>query len=154
MDHEFLMPEDQRLGAYSSAASGGAVYYKGKTVGEGPLTDIGGGYASGGGGILWFHGQEVHGQEDMRSLVAGNLFINAGNGYGLARGMVFYCGKQLDITVGVETTELEHLGDGWSRTPDNSYLFRGEAMSRAEGRRRCPYFAEYGEAAGQNCPSQ
>jgi len=150
VDHEYLKPDEQRLGAYSSAGYDGAVYYKGKRVGEGPLTDIGGGYASGGHGILWFHGQEVHGQEDMRSLVSGHQFHNAGNGYGLARGMVFYCGKQLDIdgAVNVHETKLDHLGDGWSRTAANNYLFRGEVMSKEEARVRCPYYAEYGEAAG------
>ena len=150
VDHEYLKPEEQRLGAYSEAGYDGAVYYKGKRLGAGPLTDIGGGWASGHQGVLWFHGQEV---EDVSgglvSLVVGHRFLNAGNGYGLAQGRVFYCGKDLDIDGGdVHATELDHLGDGWSRTAANTYLFRGEVVPTAEARVRCPYYAALGEAAG------
>ena len=146
---DVLAPEDQRLGAYHVDRSNN-VYYKGERLGIGPFKDIGDGWASGGGGTLYFHGQEVELSSLMQAVVLRGQFHNAGNGYGIAEGgRVFYAGKEVDIgPITGHQTELDHLGDGWSRTSKNVYLVRGKVVSEETARKRCPYFAEYGEAAG------
>ncbi|GMI33979.1 hypothetical protein TrRE_jg298, partial [Triparma retinervis] len=148
VDHDFLAPEHQRLGAYH-VDRGNNVYYKGERLGIGPFKDIGDGWASGGGGTLYFHGQEVELSSLMQAVVLRGQFYNAGNGYGIAEGgRVFYSGKEVDIgPITGHQTELDHLGDGWSRTSKNVYLVRGKVVSELTARKRCPYFAEFGEAA-------
>ena len=140
----FLVPEEQRLGEYHSSHDG-SIYYKGERLdhgGFGGLEDFGGGYARNGDGTVWFHGKVVEGVDAQY-----NSFHVAGNGYAVNQGVIVYAGKVVEATTGVYETGLDHLGDGWSRTRENTYLFRGEVVPANLARVRCPRFAEVGVAA-------
>ena len=140
----FLVPEEQRLGEYHSSHDG-SIYYKGERLdhgGFGGLEDFGGGYARNGDGTVWFHGKVVEGVNAQY-----NSFHVAGNGYAVNQGVIVYAGKVVEATTGVYETGLDHLGDGWSRTRENTYLFRGEVVPANTARVRCPRFAEVGVAA-------
>ena len=139
MDHDFLKPEAQRLGAYH-VDRGNNVYYKGERLGDGPFKDIGDGWASGGGGTLYFHGQEVELSSLMQAVVLRGQFHNAGNGYGIAEGgRVFYAGKEVDIgPITGHQTELDHLGDGWSRTSKKRVPCAGQGGVRGNGTKTLP----------------
>ena len=142
-DNDFLVPEEQRLAGYHCVR--GTIYYKGGHLDHGAvggLEEFGDGYARNGDGTVWFHGKVVEGVNAQY-----NSFHNAGNGYALNRGVIVYAGKMVGLTTGVMETGLDHLGNGWSRTHDNTYLFRGEVVSTGAARTRCPHFAEVGEAA-------
>ena len=140
----FLVPEEQRLGEYHSSHDG-TIYYKGERIDHGDVGGLevfGGGYARNGDGTVWFHGKVVEGINARY-----NSFHVAGNGYALNEGVIVYAGKMVGLTTGVMETGLDHLGNGWSRTHDNTYLFRGEVVSTGAARTRCPHFAEVDEAA-------
>ena len=140
-----LVPEEQQLGAYHTFD--GVIYYKGECIGHGGLgglNDLGDGYAKNSDGTVWFHGKVVEGANAQYG-----SFHVAGNGYAINRGTVYYAGKKIGATTGMHETGLDHLGDGWSRTTENTYLFRGEAVSEMAARNRCPHFAERGQDAAK-----
>ena len=142
-DNDFLVPEEQRLGGYHSRGPGGYIYYKGERLGQSTgLEDFGDGYARDDVGTVWFHGKVVEGVDAQY-----NSFHVAGNGYAVNQGVIVYAGKVVEATTGVYETGLDHLGDGWSRTRENTYLFRGEVVPANLARVRCPRFAEVGVAA-------
>jgi hypothetical protein len=133
------VPEEQRLGVYSCAGIAGDIYYKGERIGQcglGGLTDLGDGYAKNG-ETVWFHGKVIEGD-----LLNGYNFHPAGNGYAVQQGDIYYAGKKIGATTSVHAIGLDHLGDGWSRTSKNTYLFRGEVVGTMNARSRCPHFKE------------
>ena len=104
---------------------------------HGDLTDLGGGYAKSSDGTAFYHGQKM---------ADGNLarLEDAGNGYATKGAELYYKGEKVE-RFKVVGGNMEHLGGGWSRTADNTYVHRGRVVESYHARQECPYFAERGE---------